>query len=99
VATHQFNTNWASFRHVEPNTGSYKSSKEMAGTRDQRPSGDLRGPGRKRGYRRIGTARRWIFKMEAITTTSYIETLPGPRLGVGGILRMSSTMGARPIAA
>src|SRR5579871_6907414 len=58
----------------------------------------LQGPGENAGIIDIGSGYAIAFKIESHNHPSFIEPFQGAATGVGGILRDSFTMGARPIA-
>ena len=77
---------------------SYKSSKKWLKTLPTKGPRVICGPGENAGVVDIGDGQAVVFKIESHNHPSFIEPYQGAATGVGGILRVVFTMGARPIA-
>src|SRR6266700_673321 len=77
---------------------SYKSSKVHLKCLPTRGKLVVQGPGENAGVVDIGDGLVAAFKIESHNHPSYVEPFQGATTGVGGILRDTFTMGARPIA-
>ncbi len=77
---------------------SYKSSKKWLKTLPTKADWVIQGPGENAGVIDIGDGQAAVFKMESHNHPSFIEPYQGAATGVGGIMRVVFTMGARPVA-
>src|SRR5215211_4128032 len=77
---------------------SYKSSRVHLRKLPTEGPRVLQGPGENAGAVDIGSGMAAVFKIESHNHPSFIEPYQGAATGVGGIIRDSFTMGARPSA-
>src|SRR6184192_3321844 len=77
---------------------SYKSSRVHLKRLPTRSKLVVQGPGENAGIIDIGEGWVCAFKIESHNHPSFIEPFQGAATGVGGILRVIFTMGARPMA-
>src|SRR5688572_27254665 len=77
---------------------SYKSSRVHLKTLPTTGARVVQGPGENAGAVDIGDGLCAVFKIESHNHPSFIEPYQGAATGVGGIIRDTFTMGARPIA-
>src|SRR5213083_1780150 len=78
---------------------SYKSSRVQLGRLTTKGPAVLQGPGENAGIIDIGDGLAVAFKIESHNHPSAVEPFQGAATGVGGIIRDTFTMGARPVAA
>src|SRR5688572_6021375 len=77
---------------------SYKHSRNLLKTLPTKAPWVLQGPGENAGVISVGDGLAVAFKIESHNHPSAVEPYQGAATGVGGILRVVFTMGARPIA-
>src|SRR5262245_18494110 len=77
---------------------SYESSRVHLKSLPTSGSRVVQGPGENAGAVDIGDGLCAVFKIESHNPPSFIEPYQGAATGVGGIIRDTFTMGARPIA-